>query len=79
MQRLAEQIEEQKQHFYKEKDEPTRLEKANENIRKGVKHLQDEIKRLGLELDNYKAQHRREEDQKQNLIDQHQKQRDEKV
>jgi uncharacterized protein YlxW (UPF0749 family) len=69
MARLAEQIEEQKQHYYKEKDEPVRLEKANENIRKGVKHLQDEIKRLGLELDNYKSQYKREEDIKNNLTE----------
>jgi len=55
------------------------LEKANENIRKGVKHLQDEIKRLGLELDNYKSQYKREEDTKNSLVEQHQKQRDEKV
>lgn len=45
------------------------MEKANENIRKGVKHLQDEIKRLGLELDNYKSQYKREEDIKNNLIE----------
>ena len=48
MQELAEDMEREKQIYYKEKDEPVRLAKGNENIRKGVMHLQNEMDQLGV-------------------------------
>jgi len=41
-------MEREKQIYYKEKDEPVRLDKGNENIRKGVMHLQNEMDQLGV-------------------------------
>jgi len=40
---LTEEYEQAKQNYYKEKDEPVRLAKGNDNIRKGVNHLENEM------------------------------------
>jgi hypothetical protein len=36
---LNEELEREKENYYKEKDEPVRMSKGNDNIRKGVSHL----------------------------------------
>lgn len=52
---MTEEYERQKQIYYKEKDEPIRLGKGNDNIRKGVTHLQNELEKLQLEKEHLKS------------------------
>lgn len=40
---LQEELDQQKQIYYKEKDEPVRLAKGNDNIRNGVNNLNTEL------------------------------------
>lgn len=41
-----EEIETLQQNFLKERDEPIRLGKGNENLKKAVEHLQSDLKKL---------------------------------
>lgn len=57
------EFEKQKEIYYKEKDEPIRLGKGNDNIRKGVNHLQEELKKIEMEKEQAKSVLLKEEQQ----------------
>jgi len=58
---LTEDLEKEKQNYYKEKDEPVRLGKGNDNIRKGVNHLNSELEKLVQEHEHLDS-HLKKED-----------------
>lgn len=43
---LKERIESLQQEFLKERDEPIRLGKGNENLKKAVEHLRSDLEKL---------------------------------
>lgn len=61
LQALAEEYQVQKENYFKDKDEPVRLGKGNDNIRKGVAHLQNELESLRLKKEHYKTLVQKEE------------------
>lgn len=60
----------QKENYSKDKDEPVRLSKGNDNIRKGVTHLQNELDQLKLKKEHYETLVSKEEQQMRSLDNQ---------
>lgn len=64
---LKEQIEVLQQDFLKERDEPNRLGKGNENLKKAVEHLRADLDKLKGDTDAVQSQVSHEEAVRQGL------------
>lgn len=63
--------------YLKEKDEPIRLGKSNENLRIAVEHLRGDLESLNREIENYEKRKEQEELEHQRHLDNYKAQTDE--
>ena len=63
--------------YLKEKDEPIRLGKSNENLRIAVEHLRGDLESLNREIENYEKRKDQEELEHQRHLDTYKSQTDE--
>ena len=62
--------------YLKEKDEPIRLGKSNQNLNIAVKHLEEDLKSLNREIENYEKRKDQEELEHQRHLDTYKTQTD---